>query len=152
MRSSIRLLSVLALAVIALLASCSGEDENSNDLTKQIVGTYTGKYISDFLGVIIDDEPIRVTKISDYVVRIDPGEDGFTESFEVKITQADDGLLFTIEEQNSIYIGEIRGYDGIPDNPDNHGSYSYATEFLAYGIWLTVNGVDYREVFTGYKD
>lgn len=153
MKTCCHLLSLSVLILLATLSSCSNDDETDvTDLTSDIVGTYTGRYLSDFLEIDSEGERIKVTKVDDSRIRITPIDDGFTEAFDVILTKVNGGYTFTIPEQNSIYIGEIRGYDGPDVGEDNHGAYVTATGELVYGIWLTVGGVDYREIYIAYKD
>lgn len=146
------LLSALVIAILIGFGSCSN-DEEEQDLVAAIVGNYIGDLTSEYLGGTLEDERIRVIKISNTEIKIEALGDGLSETILVKLRKADDGVIFTIEEQNSVFDGVLRGSAILdPQSDDVHGAYVTDTKQMAYAIWLTVDGEDYAEVYSGVKE
>jgi len=149
-----KFLVILAIALTPFfIGSCEDDSDSGPDLTTDIVGTYTG-YLSleNNNGTnYLPDMSIKVTKVNNSTILIEPSGQTDTHTFEAKLTEASDGVAMEIKEQD-VFGGTLVGYN--EQTPEIHGG--LATEGIEdgessffYSLKVDLSGyIEYR-IFMG---
>lgn len=142
--------NIIAIILLSLFALSCGKDSGTPDLTKELVGVFKGTLTVTGVGNIPNVQ-LRVTKLDNEAVFIQPFAGNEASSFESFLTDDPEGLILTIPDQ-VVTGGSIRGNIGIiPGFPGANGFYENATKAFAYAIKVNIDGTDYDEVFQGVK-
>lgn len=143
------LFSLIALFAITFNSCKKDEVTLPKDLTSSLIGTFGGTLTYD--GNQEQNVYITITKVSSTRIFIKPVISGQTSSFHADLTESSDGILFTVPEV-VVTGGTIRGAAGlVPNNPNWHGGFVTASHELFYWLKINRSGVDYDELFSGYK-
>lgn len=122
------------------------------DLTKSIVGNYTGTFSDSIVGVDqtnIPNQTVSVTKVDESHVQFTPADNSFYPfTAKVQSISGTDNYSFTISSGN--YSGN--SYQGfVLSSSGDHGAYNSGNKILTTGILITDNNGQTIEAFVGVK-
>ena len=149
-----KFLVILAVALTPfIIGSCEEDADSGPDLTIDIVGSYTG-YLSlenNNGSNYLTDLTVKVTKVNNSTIMIEPSGQTDTHTFEAKLTKASDGVAMEIKEQD-VMGGSLIGYN--EQTPEIHGG--LATEGIEegetsffYSLKVDLSGYTEYRIFMG---
>ncbi len=150
-----KLFIILAIALTPFFIGSCEEDSSDEgpDLTKDIVGTYTGDLsLTNSNGTSsVPDLTIKITKVDNSTIKLEPSGQEDTHTFNAKLSEANDGVGMAIEEQD-VLGGKLIGYSEDSNNPDLHGGLvteSTDTDPFFYSIKVELSGYTEYRIFMG---